>query len=299
MAVKRKASILVLLAAFSIFSSCTPAPASPTETNSPSPIPSTPTPTSITPPQPTLDSGVLPYLENVEAVLRHSAVVVKDRAVGIPNACPAMYLMAFPYTEPDRRGGQTLQVTALERLEDGTIPNRDHRKLWNLKAEGVEPERCKDIFVQDRSEPGLIRISFQVQHPDDQSWRIGVASGTCLENDLWLAAYFILENPADFELILTQYSPDSAVDYWLRDGSTLHRYNWEPWQESLLWSLENVPGNLAAVEYDQESEDLTGDSLPDLLITWQTEDQLIKWVYSPVGDGFDPIGEFTVEGGGN
>ena len=240
----------------------------------------------ISPPKPTQDNEVLPYLDNVEVVLRHSAVVISDRALGIPDACPALYLMAFPYSEPDRRGGMTIQVTSLEKNSDGSVIIGEHKKLWNLKAEGVDPERCKQIFIQNISEPGLIRISFQVQHPDDKSWRIGVSSGTCSEQDLWLAGYFHLNNPDDFQLIITQYDSDSAVDYWLRDGTQLLRYQWEPWQESLLWILDNIPGTINLIEWNENSPDFTGDGLPDLIIEWIISGAVSRSIYSPDGSGF-------------
>ena len=241
----------------------------------------------ISPPEPTQDNDVLPYLDNVEEVLRHSAVVISDRAVGIPDACPTLYLMAFPYSEPDSRGGMTLQVTSLEKKSDGSVINGQHKKLWNLKAEGVDPERCKQIFIQNISEQGLIRISFQVQHPDDKSWRIGVSSGTCSEQDLWLAGYFHLKNPDDFQLIITQYNSDSAVDYWLRDGTQLLRYQWEPWQESLLWILDNIPGTINLIEWNENSPDLTGNGLPDLVIEWIINGSVNRSIYSPDGSGFN------------
>jgi len=254
-----------------------------------------PTTAKISPLHPTLDANVQPYLDNVEEILRHSAVVIKDRAVGIPDACSDMYIMAFPYSEPDRRGGMTLAVTDLKRKEDGSVILKEHEYLWNLKGEGVEPERCKEIFIQDRSEPGLIRISFQVQHPDDSSWRIGVASGPCPGIDLWLAGYFYLENPDDFELLITQFEPDSPKDYWLRDGSQLHRYQWEPWQETLLWTLEDVPGSVKNVVWSENSEDYSGDGQQDLLITWEDGGELSSWIYTQNGSGFTSFGEFNSE----
>jgi len=255
----------------------------------------TPSPTDVSPPLPTLDAIVQPYLDNVEEILRHSAVVFTERAVGIPDACPDLYIMAFPYSEPDHRGGMTIAITDLKKKEDGSITLREHEYLWNLKEEGVEPERCKDIYIQDLSEPGLIRISFQVQHPDDRSWRIGVATGPCPGIDLWLAGYFYLENPDDFELQITQYDQDSPTDYWLRDGSQLHHYQWEPWQENLLWTLESVPGSLHDVVWSKDAEDFSGDGKSDLLITWQADGELISWIYSSEGTGFTPIREIENE----
>lgn len=107
----------------------------------------------------------------------------------------------------------------------------------------MEPERRKDIYIQDRSEPGLIRISFQAQDSDERSWRIGIASGPCPGIDLWLAGYFYLENPDDFELLITQFDQDSPEDYWLRDGKQLHRYQWESWQEPCCERWWMFPGN--------------------------------------------------------
>lgn len=268
--------------------------AAPLPTSTTTPIES-PSPTDITPPQPTFDAAVQPYLVNVEEILRHSAVVIKERAVGIPDACPDMYIMAFPYSEPDQRGGMTIAVTDLKRKADGTIIPGEHEYLWNLKGEGADPERCKDIFIQNRSEPGLIRISFQVQDPDDRSWRIGVASGPCPGIDLWLAGYFYLRNPDDFDLLITQYDPRSPTDYWLRDGKQLHYYQWEPWQESLLWTLEEIPGDLHSVTWSQDTEDFTGDGKPDLLITWEVDSGLISQIYRREGSGFTFVRELVPE----
>lgn len=252
-------------------------------------VPTTPipfTPTEISPPTPTFDAAVQPYLDDVEEILRHSAVVIQDRAVGMPDTCPTLYLMAFPYSEPDRRGGMTLAVTGLSRREDGSIIRGDHQNLWNLKGEGVDPERCKEVIIQDRSEPGFIRISFQVQDPDDRSWRIGVAAGPCPGIDLWLAGYFYLQHPDDFQLWITQYDNESKTDYWLRDGDQLLRYHWEPWQESLLWTLDGVPGTIQDLSWNEESPDANQDGVPDLSITWEISGGLATKTYSPSGTGF-------------
>ena len=248
-----------------------------------------PTATSLTPPLPTFDVGVQPYLENVEEILRHSAVVIKDRAVGIPDACASLYITAFPYSEPDRRGGMTLAVTGLKRRDDGSIIMGEHEYLWNLKGEGMAPERCKDVIIQDRSRPDWIQISFQVQDPYDLSWRIGVASGPCPGIDLWLAGYFFLYHPDDFQLWITQYGTDSPTDYWLRDGNQLLRYQWEPWQESLLWTLENIPGTIHELHWTDESLDVNQDGLPDLAITWNISGEMRTLYYSPFDTGFELI----------
>lgn len=245
-----------------------------------------PSPPDSSPPTPTLDAGVQPYLDNVEEILRHSAVVIADRAVGIPDACPSLYLMAFPYSEPDRRGGMTLAVTGLTRREDSSIIMGEHQYLWNLKGEGVDPERCKEVIIQDRSEPGYIRISFQVQDPDDRTWRIGVASGPCPGIDLWLAGYFYLQHPDDFQLLITQYDDDSETDYWLRDGDQLLHYHWEPWRESLLWTLDGVENNIHELSWNAGSEDIDQDGLPDLSITWENTGELETRYYRQTETGF-------------
>lgn len=283
-------SLLAALAA--ALSAClgAPTPSLGSESDAP-PATSSPVPTQMepSPPLPTLDAGVQPYLMNVEEILRHSAVVIKDRAVGIPDACPTLYITAFPYSEPDRRAGMTLAATALTRRNDGSVILGEHQYLWNLKGEGVDPERCKQVFIQDRSEPGLIRITFQVQDPDDRSWRIGVASGPCPGIELWLAGYFTLANPDDFQLWITRYSEGAPVDYWLRDGKELTRYQWEPWQETLLWTLEPVPGELSALEWNEAALDADGDGIPDLAITWEIKGSLETRYYSPVGEAFEEI----------
>lgn len=281
--------VLILLA----LSACQPTAEAPQTLLPPQPssTPLPPTPTDVSPPLPTFDAGVQPYLENVEEILRHSAVVIQDRAVGMPDVCPNQYLMAFPYSEPDRRGGMTLAVTGLSRREDGSVIMGEHQYLWNLKGEGVDPERCKEVIIQDRSEPGFIQISFQVQDPNDRTWRIGVASGPCPGIDLWLAGYFYLENPADFQLLITTYDETSATDYWLRDGEQLLRYHWEPWREELLWTLEEVPGSIHDLSWNAGSEDADQDGVPDLVITWEIAGELLKQVFSPSGTGFIPLEE--------
>ncbi len=246
-----------------------------------------PTATEELPPQPTIDAGVQPYLQDVEDILRHSAVVIKDRALGIPDACPDLYITAFPYSEPDRTGGQTLEITALTRRDDGSIIMGEHHYLWNLKGEGQDPERCKQIYIQDRSEPGLIRIIFQVQDPYDRSWRIGVASGFCPSVEL--AGYFYLEHPDDFQLLITKYAEGEPDDFWLRDGSQLLRYHWEPWQETLLWTMEDVPGKITELSWSEGSQDLNQDGLPELEITWEIDGSQMTRFYSPVGNGFLPL----------
>jgi hypothetical protein len=226
----------------------------------------------------------------VEDILRHSAVVVKDRAIGIPEACPDRYVLAFPYKEPDRRGGMTLEITSLIRQADGTIVEGEHTPLWNLKGEGMDPERCKRIIIEDRSEPGLIRVAFRVQDPDDSSWRIGVASGECPGEEVWLRAYFLLDHPEDHNLVITQFNDEAPVDYWLQDGDQLSYYQWKPWTEQLIWSLSPIPGKLIEVDWNENSQDYSGDGVPDLHITWDINGEPTRWIYAAEQGSFISFG---------
>lgn len=249
-----------------------------------------PLPSSTPQPLPTVDPEVVHYLDNVEAILRHSAVVVKERAIGIADACPTRYILAFPYKEPDREGGMTLHMSRLVREADGTIIEGEHEYVWNLKGEGVDPERCKAVIIEDRSVEGFIRILFRVQSPYDSSWRIGVASGECPGDEVWLSAYFNLEHPENHALEMTQYDPVSPVDYWLQDGDQLLRYHWEPWTEELLWIMDDVPGRLLSVEWNENSPDYSGDGTPDLVITWEISGEPVAWAYAAAESGFTPLG---------
>lgn len=265
----------------------------PTETASIPPSASAtipPLPSSTPQPLPTVDPEVVHYLDNVEAILRHSAVVIKERAIGIADACPTRYILAFPYEEPDRAGGMTLHVTSLVREADGTIIEGEHEYVWNLKGEGVDPERCKTVIIEDRSEEGFIRILFRVQSKDDSSWRIGVASGECPGDEVWLSAYFNLEHPENFAMQMTQFDQGSPVDYWLQDGDRVLRYHWKPWTEELLWSLDDIPGRLLAVEWDEDSKDYSGDGIPDLVITWEISGEPVRWAYAATDSEFIDLG---------
>ena len=112
---------------------------------------------------------------------------------------------------------------------------------------------------------------------------------------MWLAGYFYLRNPDDFDLLITQYDPGSPTDYWLRDGKQLYYYQWEPWQETLLWTLEEVPGDLHSVIWSQDAEDFTGDGKPDLLITWEVDSGLISQIYRREGSGFTFVRKLVPE----
>lgn len=290
----KTSSITTVGLAILILAACQPTPEIdiPPQKTHPSNTVLLPTPTDVSPPLPTFDLDVQPYLDNVEEILRHSAVVIKDRAVGIPDACPSLYITAFPYSEPDRRGGMTLAVTGLTRRDVGSIILGEHQNLWNLQGEGMDPERCKEVIIQNRSEPGLIRISFQVQDPDDRSWRIGVASGPCPGNDLWLSGYFYLQHPDDFQLWITQYNENSDMDYWLRDGDQLLRYQWEPWQETLLWTLNVLQDSIHDLDWNASSADVNQDGVPDLSITWESSGELETLYYSPLETGFELLEDF-------
>ncbi|MGD8633094.1 MAG: hypothetical protein PVF85_05940, partial [Anaerolineales bacterium] len=249
-------------------------------------LPTIKIPTGSPRPLPTTDPLAVHYLSGVEDVLRHSAAVVSERAIGIAEACPDRYILAFPYKEPYRNAQMTLEITSLVREPDGTIREGQHTPLWNLKGEGVEPETCKQIIIEDRSEPGLIRIAFRVQDPNDSSWRVGVASGKCPGDEVWLRAYFNLEHPENYSLIMTRYDEDQPMDYWLQDGDRLQRYQWEPWEGTLLWTLEDSPGRLVYVEWNADSADVNADGHPDLKIVWNIAGTNAERTYISTGTGF-------------
>jgi len=89
----------------------------------------TPPPTSTPPPTPTPDPELVRYLRGVESILRHSARVVPEQALGLGHVCDERYIIAFPYLEPDRRGGMTFLVVALEREPDGPVREGEHKKI--------------------------------------------------------------------------------------------------------------------------------------------------------------------------
>jgi hypothetical protein len=91
-------------------------------------------------------------------------------------------------------------------------------------------------------------------------------------------------------LLSTRYSAQAPLDFWLQDGDQLRRYHWEPWIDTLLWTLEETPGRLVAVEWAEDAPDLTGDGLPDLVIDWEVSGETVRWVYVADGDAFVPVG---------
>lgn len=251
----------------------------------------TPPPTSTPPPPPTPDPEVARYLKGVESVLlQHSPRLVPERSLGVGHACDERYFIAFPYIPPDRRGGMSFMVAALEREPDGTVREGEHIRIWHLGDEGLYIDRWHRISLTDRSVKGLLTIQFLLEEPDGGAWQVGVASAPCPGDDLRMVGFFPLSHPEDYTLLFTRYDAQAPLDFWLQDGDQLRRYNWEPWTGTLLWTLEEIPGRLMAVEWGEDSPDLTGDGIPDLVIHWDVSGETVPWVYAADGPAFIPVG---------
>jgi hypothetical protein len=188
-----------------------------------------------------------------------------------------------------------LVVVSLKRNPDGTVQEGEHNKIWHigdegiLNAEGQSIDRWRQIALTDKSEEGLVRIQFLVQHPDGSPWYVGVASGLCLEDDLRMIGFFPVSHPQDYTLLFDRYNIDAPLDFWLQDGDQLRQYNWEPWTATLLWTLDDIPGRLTAVEWKENSPDLTGDGIPDLVIQWDVSGEIVRQVYTANGSEFAPV----------
>jgi hypothetical protein len=141
---------------------------------------------------------------------------------------------------------------------------------------------------------GLLTIQFLLQEPDGPGWQVGLASAPCPGDDLRMVGIFPVSHPDDYTLLFTRYDAQAPLDFWLQDGDQLRRYNWEPWTGTLLWTLEETPGRLVAVEWGEDSPDLTGDGIPDLVIHWDASGdasgETVRWVYAADGPEFIPVG---------
>ena len=259
-------------------------------TRTPTTVPTfTPQLAAAPPPASTANPLLERYLVGVESLLRHSAKVLSGQAVGVDGACESRYIIAFPYLEPDRSGGMTLAVTALERAPDGTVLEGTHTKLWNIRDEGLYPFQWKRILLFDRSEPGQIQIEYLAQGLEDLAWYIGLTMGDCSGDQLRMTAWFPVSSPSAV-LLFTRYTPDAPLDLWLNDSGRLEYYRWEPWSGTLLWTLDPAPGKLLTAEWSQDSSDLNGDDIPDLVLTWEIDGATVRLGYSRSTDGFIPLG---------
>ncbi|NIS82869.1 MAG: hypothetical protein GTO14_22320 [Anaerolineales bacterium] len=243
---------------------------------------------------PTPDSELARYLMGVESKLRHSAKVIPEMALGLVDACDARFIIAFPYREPHRRGGLNLVIVGLPRERDGAVHSGEHEILWHWGDEGLFPEQWLEIYLFDISVDGTIRIQFLMREPDG-AWKTGVVSGDCPGDDLQLTGIFPLSNPDDFTLIVTRFSMKAPLDFWLQDGGQLRRYHWEPRTDILLWSTEEVPGKLIAVEWSEDSPDHSGDGMPDMILTWDVSGERIQWIYEADGLEFRFVGEIDAK----
>jgi hypothetical protein len=232
---------------------------------------------------------VVRYLRGVESILRHSARVVPELALGLGHVCPERYIIAFPYREPDRRGGMNPTIVGLPRAEDGTVAEGQHKMIWHWGDAGLWPDRWQDIYLYDRSRDGLLRVEFLMKQ-QDATWWIGLISGHCPGDDLVHAGVFPVSDPHDYVFKVTEYSAEGPFDFWIQDAGRLLRYRWEPWTATLLWTLEETPGTLVGVEWDEASPDLTDDGLPDLVVQWNASGELVRWLYAADGEEFVPVG---------
>jgi len=174
-----------------------------------------------------------------------------------------------------------IAFTSLSRREDGSIIEGEHELLWTFRHEGLEP------FVFDRIE----WIEHDLEWPlalrflgiFGGEWVIGIASGHCPGDDLRLVGLFKLDNPDDFVLEITRFDEDAPFDFWLQDGDRLSHYRWEPWEALHLSTLETAPGKMVEAIWDNNSPDLTGDGIPEIIIRWDVSGEVVERCY--VEDG--------------
>jgi len=281
--------------------SATPGPSEPTDALPPIETSAPPPPTEI-PPSPTPTIKVLPtasytsdpeaqhYLQGVEDILRHSARILPQHTLSLGDVCPDRYVIAFVYVEPDARGGITLHVDALPQEADGTVREGEHAIIWSIQREGLYWDRWNHIYMTDHSQPGSYQLQFLLEEPQGSGWQVGTAFGSCPGDDLRLTSLFAVHNYLDYDLIYTRYNEDAPYDFWLRDGDQLHLYRWEPWEATLLWTLEGAPGALSAVMWTEESPDVDGDGSPDLILSWQVDGEIVSHAYAEDDHGFTLVG---------
>ncbi|MBN2557091.1 MAG: hypothetical protein JXA97_14260 [Anaerolineales bacterium] len=251
--------------------------------------PATATPPLLLPtPSYTADPEALHYLQGVEGILRHSARVLPEFTLGLGDVCPDRYLIAFVYVEPDARGGRTLHVDALPQDSD-VVHEGEHYIIWSIQREGLWWDRWNRIYMTDRSEPGSYQLQFLLEEPQGTGWQVGTAFGSCPGDDLQLTGLFPVANPLDFNLLYTRFKEEAPFDFWLQDGEQLHHFQWERWEETLIWTLEETPGRLVSVEWSQDSPDIDGDGTPDLVIHWDANGEEAVSTFTAGESGFLPI----------
>ena len=258
-----------------------------TPTNLPDP---TPTVKWLPTPSYSADPEAQHYLEGVESILRHSAHVLPAFTLGLGDVCPDRYLIAFVYVEPDARGGQTLHVDALPRDPDGTVHEGEHDIIWSIQREGLWWDRWNHIYMTDHSEPGSYQLQFLLEEPQGSGWQVGTAFGTCPGDDLRLTGLFPITNYLDFHLLYTRLSDDDPYLFWLQDGERLFAYRWEPWEETLIFSSETTPGSLVDATWTDDTPDVNGDGIPDLILAWDTADGRSYTAYAISDDHITPLG---------
>jgi hypothetical protein len=293
---------LVCLCLVAILSGCSTPEASPPSSipegeDSQAPTPSfTPEPTS-SPTQeilytPTLrytpDSQMEANLQGVEdLILTHGIIFQFSPSASFADACPGYYMAVAPYRTT--RSVFSFVLFRAPRLPDGEIVRDELNDQWNWLWEGIFPYEYGLIRSLDVIEGWPLMLQWVARWPN-AGWTTGMAYGECPGDDFAMIALFDIQDPDDFELRVSRFEDQAPFDFWLQEGTSLTRYHYADYEAESLWVLDETPGKLVAVYWDENSPDFNDDGQPDLVIVWSIEGTDTPYGYLFEEDGFSEYG---------
>lgn len=271
------------LIAFTLLSNCTPSPSTeipPTITPSsmveatPS---NTPSPSETSTPEvlhtPTLrytpDAQIEAVLEGAEhLILTHGIILRFSPSASFADACPGYYLAVAPY-QTTRRVLSFVLFRA-SRLADGEIDLNTLNDQWNWLWEGIFPHEYGVIRSLDVIEGWDLMLQW-VARWQNAGWQTGMAYDECPGDNFAMIGLFDIQDPDDFVLRVTRYDDQAPFDFWLQEGTSLTWYHYASYEPESLWVIDETPGQMVAVYWDESSPDFNDDGQPDLVIVWSVD----------------------------
>jgi hypothetical protein len=222
-------------------------------------------------------------MQGAESQLHHGSILVFDTVASFAEACPGYYIGAFPYRTT--RSVFSFVLFRLPRLPDGEVNREQQDYLYNWLVEGIFPHEYAFIKKLEPIQGWPLMLQWTARWPGGE-WDTGLAFGECPGDDFAMIGLFRIQDPNDFVLRVTRYDDQAPFDFWLQEAEHLTYYRYARYEATPMWTLEETPGQLVSVQWDESSPDFNEDGQPDLVIVWSIDGQETQIGYIRQGDGF-------------
>jgi hypothetical protein len=241
----------------------------------------------------TPDAEMETYLEGAEDLsLTHGIIFQFSPSASFADACPGYYMAVAPYRTT--RGVFSFSLFRAPQSDSGEVENGQLEYLWNWLWEGIFPHEYGLIRRLDVIPGWPLMLQWVAKWPN-AGWQTGMAYGECPGDDFAMIGLFDIQGPDDFELRVTRYDDQAPFDFWLQEGETLTQYHYTSFEVEPLWSLEETPGRLVEVYWDETSPDFNEDGQPDLVIEFSIEGEDTPMGYLAQDGAFVEYGPVKAE----